>query len=214
MYRKITPFLITSIAALVYAIFIIIDETDLGWGWFAVFALLTIGLLLFIIDFGLKKWLRNYRKIIIAQASIIIISIIIYSLQFQTKTLIIPSNFNQEYVTIVYGFEDSEDLSISVFTLSKKIIIPKNGVLITSSDFDEDLPKTKIKTDSGIELNSDESDKGFIRFIESEIEQDGKIYKFRTWKIQEGFCCSYSIKEKEIYKNDLAIKLEEITASR
>ena len=199
-----------SIAALGYAIFIILKETDLGWGWFAVFALFIIGFLLFIIDFGLKKWLKHYRKIIIVQASLIIISAIIYSFQYRTKTLVIPSNFNQEYVTIVYGYEDSKKLSISPFTWNKRIAIPENGILITSSDFDEDLPKTKIKTDSGIELNSDQSDKGFIQFLESEIEQDNKIYKFRTWKIQEGFCCGYSMKEKEIYKNELEIKFKKL----
>lgn len=206
MYRKITPFLIISIAALGYAIFIIIKETDLGWGWFAVFALLVIALILFIIDLGLKKWLKNYKKILVAELIISLISIIIYSYQFRTKTLVIPTDFNEEYVTIIYGVSDSNDLSISAFTLNKEIKIPDNGILLTSSDFDENLPETEIKTDSGIKLNSNKSDKGFIPMIESEFEKNGKTYKFRTWKLQEGFCCSYSTKEKEKYKNELKTK--------
>ena len=68
--------------------------------------------------------------------------------------------------------------------------------------------------DSGIYLNSDETNKGFVRLAESEFESNGQNYKFRTWKIQDGFCCGYSTKEVEKYKTELKIEFEKIKASR
>ena len=212
--KKITPFLILSISSIIYAIFIVVKERNLGWGFFAVIALIVIGILLFVIDFGLKKWLKNYKKIFFSELLISIIVIVIYNYQFRTKTLIIPSDFDKEYVTIIYGVENSKDLSISGFTWNKKIEIPENGILLTSSDFNENLRETDIKMDSGIYLNSDKTEKGFTRMTESEFESNGRNYKFRTWKIQDGFCCAYSSKEVENYKTELKTEFENIKASR
>ena len=214
MLRKITPFLILSISSIFYAIFIVVKERNLGWGFFAVIALIVIGILLFVIDFGLKKWLKNYKKIFLTEFLISIIALVIYNYQFRTKTLIIPSDFDKEYVTIIYGVENSKNLSISAITWNKKIEIPKNGILLTSSDFSENLRETDIKIDSGIYLNSDETEKGFTRMTESEFESNGRNYKFRTWKIQDGFCCSYSSKEVDKYKTELKTEFKKIKAGR
>jgi hypothetical protein len=214
MLRKITPFLILSISSIIYAIFIVIKERNLGWGFFVVIALIVIGILLFTIDFGLKKWLKDYKKIFLTELLVSIIVVIIYNYQFRTKTLIIPSDFNKEYVSIIYGVENSKDLSISAITWNKKIDIPKNGILLTSSDFNENLRETDIKMDSGIFLNSDETEKGFTRMVESEFDSNGRSFKFRTWKIQQGFCCSYTSKEVEKYKMELKIEFEKIKAGR
>jgi len=214
MLRKITPFLILSILSIIGAIYIIIKERNLGWGFFLVFALIAIGIILFIIDFGLKKWLKNSKKIFKVQLSLSLIAIIIYSYQFRTKTLIIPSDFDKEYVTIIYGIENSKDLSITAFTWNKKIKIPPDGILLTSSDFTENLQETDIKTDSGIYLNSEEAKKGFTEIAKSEIEYNGQNYKFRTWKIQDKPCCFYTSKEIEELKTELKKQLEKIKASR
>ncbi len=130
------------------------------------------------------------------------------------KTLIIPTEFEKSYVTIIYGVENSKDLSISALTWNKKIEIPKSGILLTSSDFNENLRETDMKLDSGIYLNSNETEKGFTRMTESEFESDGRNYKFRTWKIQDGFCCTYTSKEVEKYKTELKTEFEKIKASR
>ncbi|HLW41976.1 MAG TPA: hypothetical protein VKY82_06375 [Flavobacterium sp.] len=214
MLRKITPFLILSISSIIYAIFIVIKERNLGWGFFAVIALIAIGILLFVMDFGLKKWLKNYKKIFLIELLIGIIVIVVYNYQFRTKTLIIPSDFDKEYVTIIYGVENSKDLSISALTWNKKIEIPKSGILLTSSDFSESLRETNIKMDSGIYLNSDQTEKGFTRIAESEFESNGRNYKFRTWKIQDKPCCFYTTKEIEKHKIELKKQLEKIKASR
>ncbi len=213
--KKITPFLILSISSIIYAIFIVIKERNLGWGFFAVIALIVIGILLFVVDIGLKKWLKNYKKLFLTELALLLLVVVVYNYKFnRTKTLIIPTEFNKSYVTIIYGVENSKDLSISALTWNKKIEIPKSGILLTSSDFNENLQETDMKMDSGIYLNSDETEKGFTRMTESEFESIGRNYKFRTWKIQDGFCCSYSSKEVEKYKTELKTEFEKIKASR
>ncbi|NEV92975.1 hypothetical protein G3567_02290 [Psychroflexus sp. YR1-1] len=212
--KKITPFLILSVSSIIYAIFIVFKERNLGWFFFVVIALIVIGILLFVIDFGLKKWLKDYKKIFLTELLVSIIVVVIYNYQFRTKTLIIPSDFDKEYVTIVYGVENSKDLSISAITWNKKIKIPNSGILLTSSDFNENLPETDIKMVSGIYLNSDETEKGFTRMTESEFKSTGRHYKFRTWKIQAGFCCMYTSKEVEKYKTELKNEFEKIKGSR
>ena len=213
--KKITPFLILSISSIIYAIFIVIKERNLGWGFFAVIVLIVIGILLFVVDIGLKKWFKNYKKLFLTELVLLLLVVVVYNYKFnRTKTLIIPTEFNKSYVTIIYGVENSKDLSISALTWNKKIKIPKSGILLTSSDFNENLRETDMKMDSGIYLNSDETEKGFTRMIESEFESIGRNYKFRTWKIQNGFCCSYSSKEVEKYKTELKTEFEKIKASR
>ena len=49
---------------------------------------------------------------------------------------------------------------------------------------------------------------------ESEFESNGRNYKFRTWKIQNGVCCTYTSKEVEKYKTELKTEFEKIKASR
>ena len=213
--KRFTPFLILSVASIIYAVYILIKETNLGWGYFVVFALVIIGIILFTIDFGIKKWLKNYKKIFITELTLSVLVILFYNYKFnRTKTLVIPSEFNESYVTIIYGVENSKDLSISALTWNKRIEIPKSGILLTSSDFNENLRETDMKMDSGIYLNSEETEKGFTRMTESEFESNGKKYKFRTWKIQDGFCCTFSSKEVEKYKTELKTEFEKIKASR
>ena len=44
-----------------------------------------------------------------------------------------------------------------------EVKIPTNGILLTSSSFDSDLHETKMKTTSGINLNSNETNLGWSR---------------------------------------------------
>ena len=207
--KKITPFLILSISSIIWAIIIVIKEKELGWGIFAVVTLIVIGIFLFAVDFGLKKWLKNYKKIFLTELTLALLIIVIYNYKFnRTKTLIIPAEFDKSYVTIVYGVENSKDLSISALTWNKKIEIPKSGILLTSSDFNENLRETDIKMDSGIYLNSDQTEKGFTRLTESEFKSNGRVFKFRSWKIQNQPCCFYTTKEIDEYKTQLVEKFE------
>ena len=212
--KKISPFLILGILLIVWSIYGFITDGT-GWGGVAAIAIFIFALIILIVDLGLKKFLKKYKRIFLTELIITLITIFIYNYKFsRTKTLIIPSDFNREYVTIIYGVKNSKDLSISATTWNKKIEIPKSGILLTSSDFNENLRETDMKMDSGIFLNSDKTEKGFIRMTESEFESNGQNYKFRTWKIQDGFCCSYSSKEVEKHKTELKIEFEKTKASR
>jgi energy-coupling factor transporter transmembrane protein EcfT len=212
--KKITPFLILGISLIIWSIYGFVTDGT-GWGGVAAIAIFIFALIILAIDFGLKKFLKKYKKIFLTELIIALITIFLYNYRFsRTKTLIIPSDFNKEYVTIIYDVENSKDLSISAITWNKKIGIPKNGILLTSSDFNENLRETDMKMDSGIYLNSDQTEKGFIRMTESEFESSGRNYKFRTWKIQDGFCCSYSSKEVEKHKTELKTAFEKLKASR
>ncbi|MFP3338754.1 hypothetical protein R0J91_12285, partial [Micrococcus sp. SIMBA_131] len=97
--KKITPFPILAIISLIYSIYILITDGQ-DCGIFIVFTLFVIAVVFFLIDFGIKKWLKNYKKIFITQLTLILVFAMIYGYQYRTKTLIIPTDFDKEYVTI------------------------------------------------------------------------------------------------------------------
>ncbi|OAD41386.1 hypothetical protein [Polaribacter atrinae] len=129
------------------------------------------------------------------------------------KTLIVNDSFDLEYISIIYGVENESDLSIKPWNWTKEIFIPDNGLLYTSSDFKENLPKTDIRFKKKKILN-DDSAGGFSEFPEMEFESNGKVYKFRTWKIQKEFCCSWSSKESDSLEIVIKKQFERKKASR
>ena len=52
-----------------------------------VLTLIVGGIILFAIDFGLKKWLKNYKKIFLTQLALALLVIVFYGYKFnRTKT--------------------------------------------------------------------------------------------------------------------------------
>ncbi len=207
MLRKITPFLILAILIFIFSIYILIKERE-GWGIFFVFTFFIIAIIIFFIDLGLSKWINDYRLLLLIESIIIAIIIFTYTYKHRTKTLILPSNFDKEYVTLIYGVDNNIDLSISALTWSKQIKIPENGILLTSSKANMNLPDTKIKLKSGIYLNSYQTKIRFKKMVESSFKSNGQVYKFRTWKIKEGFCCTFSKEEIKKYTTELKYQFE------
>ncbi|RZN79060.1 MAG: hypothetical protein EVB11_13000 [Winogradskyella sp.] len=213
MIKRITPFSILAIAIGIYCV-VGMFEDEMGWGFIFALVAIPLALIIWFVDVGLKKWLKNYKKIFLTEITLVFLVILIYGYKFnRTKTLIIPTEFEKNYVTIIYNVENSKDLSISALTWNKSIEIPKSGILLTSSEFEENLRETEIKMNSGIYLGSEETKKGFVQMSESEFQSNGRNYKFRTWKIQDGFCCSYTSEEVDIYKIELKTEFEKIKAS-
>ena len=213
MLRKITPFLILAIVSLIYSIYILITDGQ-GWGLLVVFALTGIAIAFFIVDLLLKKFILSWKKILWIESGILLILFGLY--QYENRPLIfeLPGNFSQDYVTVIYDVEDAKDLGINAFTLRKKIQVPNDGIIYTSSGLDENLPETDFKTSSGEYFSSTDNKKMFIKLTNSEFEYNGKKYAFRIWKIAEGDFLVSTSKEYDIYKNILIEAFEKRKASR
>lgn len=213
MIKRISPFSIFAIAIVLLCVYVMFAD-EMGWGFIFALIVIPIALVIWFADIGLKRWLKTRKKIFGVELSLIIIGILIYQNGERIKTLEIVSEFDKEFVTIVYGLESEKDLGISMFDWSKTIKIPSSGILFTSSNFDENLPRTEIKFDSGIYLGSENTDRKFSQLLESEFELDGKTYKYRTWKIQIGFCCMTSTLDNDEVESQLKKEFKYLKSSR
>ena len=91
MLRLLTPFMLISISAISYAIYLCITEDDLTWGIFLVIGMLISGMVFFALDFILRKWLNKYIKIVFAEVTLMLLAVLIYSYPFCiTKKLVLP----------------------------------------------------------------------------------------------------------------------------
>ncbi|TXE15370.1 hypothetical protein ES731_15415 [Psychroflexus gondwanensis] len=214
MKKYLTPLFLLFAFGLVFAIYLMFFVDETGWGTLAGIFLIAASLVSFIIDYFLKKGIKSFIKLIVIEILIIGICALLLTYSERKKTLIIADSFNKEYISIIYGVDNQTDLSITHLNWAKKIKIPESGILFTSSDFNENLPKTDIKYSSGKPINTNENNIGFSELPESEFESNGKIYRFRTWKIQEGFCCSWSSKESDSLIIERKKQFERRKASR
>ncbi|PIB37637.1 hypothetical protein BFP78_00245 [Gaetbulibacter sp. 5U11] len=205
--KKITPFLIIGILSIVFAIYKWIFDSN-GLGMISVYLLFIVGIIALLFDFGFRKWLKTFKKI--AFTELIIIGILISANQYKyhrTKTLEIPTDLNNKYVTIIYGVNGQPELEITDFTLTKNIVIPDNGILMTSTEYEIDLPKTKIKTTDNEYFKTKESNMTFGQFG-GKLNHNDKVYKFRSWQIGEKEnCCSHTGEEMKIYRTELKKEL-------
>nr|MBI1229819.1 hypothetical protein [Cytophagales bacterium] len=209
--KKITPFLAIGIISIFFGLYKWTFEGQ-GLGKVAVILLFVVAAVVLLIDFGFKKWLKTFKKI--AAVELIILGVLIAANQYQynrTKTLEIPTDFNHQFVTIIYGVGGQPHLGITDLTLAKIIKIPDNGILITATKYDIDLPQTKIKTADNEYYNTTESDVIFGQFG-GEIQFADKIYRYRSWQIgNKAACCSHTGEEIQIYELDLKRELKNET---
>ena len=137
--KKISPFLIIGILTIVFAVYKWIYNSN-GLDMISVYLLLIVGIIVLLVDFGFREWLKTFKKI--AFIELIIIGILISANQYKynrVKTLEIPIDLSNQYITIIYGVDGQPDLGITDFTLAKNIKIPDNGILMTSSKYDIDF---------------------------------------------------------------------------
>lgn len=184
-----------------------------GWGLLISFALIGFAVVFLIVDLLLKRFVKNWKKVFLIQSGIVLLLIGWYRYQNRPLIFELPENFSQEYVTVIYNVENENEFEINAFTLRKKIQVPENGIILTSSDISENLPKTDFRTADGEYYNSNRNQKMFIKLTDSEFEQNGKKYKFRTWRIGEGEFMVSTSKDYDKYKSEL-IKTFETKASR
>jgi len=207
MKLKITPFLILAVVSLIYGIYLLFVGVE--WDLFIAIFFIITSPVLFLIDIGLKKGFKTYWKLIVFELAVILSLYTIGNYQNnRSQILELPPEFDKTYITIIYGVQNGKDLGISAFTISKTLNIPETGIIITSSEFDENLPRTKIRLSNGIYLNSDQTNKEFVEMLENEFMTDSNLYKFRTWKIQDENCCFFTKNEIKQHKTDLKLLVE------
>ena len=109
------------------------------WGVGAILWLFGIYTILVLISFLLKKSKIKYRQIIEwTLIFVYVLSHTLYHLNWTVGSEIYFGNENQPFVgknqsfIIVFGIENQKELESNYFT-NNKIIIPKNGILLTSS---------------------------------------------------------------------------------
>lgn len=185
--------------------------TEMGgqqWEFLLVLALFGVSILLLISDLILKRYVKQWKKVLIIEFIVVFIFFGFY--QYQNRPLIfqLPENFSQEYVTVIYNVDSEKKLGINKFTLSKKIQVPENGIILTSSDISENLPRTEFESANGEFYNSNNSQKIFIKLSNSKFEQNGLQYDFRTWRLGEGGLMISMKKDFEEYKTELKTTLE------
>jgi hypothetical protein len=194
MKYKPTPFNVISVILILLSIWTAIRPDPEGWGFFfAIILILPIAALGLLIDFFLQKSLADkYKQIFLIEITIILLSVFFLSMTGRTKTFIIPNKLDSNHIVMIYGIDDTPKLPINFFTWDCEIKIPENGILLTSSSYDIDLPQTKMRTYSNIELNSDKTELGFGRAFDDEVNCKGKTYKYRSWLVQNNCCMSTS----------------------
>ncbi len=186
-YRP-TPLNIACGTAIGVAIYAAIRPGPEGWGYLMTLYLVPYILSGLIIDFMFQKFLQRYLLTFTFEAIILSTVYFCYSLEERTKTLIIPDKLQSHFIVLIYGVDNSAKLPD---TWNYSVKVPSNGILLTSSTFESDLPETKMKTYSGIELNTDKTELGWARITSDKFECQGKTFDYQFWMVDSS-CCVYS----------------------
>jgi hypothetical protein len=202
MKYKITPLNTLVVIGITYVIgsYILAKNDPMGFMFLSVIVVIPICLAILIIDWVIQIVAKTYGKIIFTELLLMCLLIVFFQYRERTKTLLISDNPKEQYVTIIYGVENAPQLPVNFFTWEYEVKIPKNGVLLTSTERTDDLPKTNVKTYLGIDLS--EKELGFGHFMESEIDCGTKQYKYKSWIIQK-HCCMTSSKDRDSLENVL-----------
>ncbi|MCU0391535.1 MAG: hypothetical protein MUE81_10485 [Thermoflexibacter sp.] len=200
MKYKITPFNVIAVALTLFAFIDYLRTKDpTGLGLLAVIYVLggVVGVLL--VDFLIQWLAKEYKKIIPIEMLMLGVVVFWIASMERTKTWLIPENFGEGYVTVIYDMEGAEKLPIHSFTWSYEIKIPESGILLTSTKFEDDLPKTDIKTYTGAVLD-EYKEEFFECLFESEMNCSNKNYKYKTWIVQKKKCEYASVKADSVRK--------------
>ena len=200
-YRP-TPLNISSGFLIGYSIYAAINPGPEGWGILFLFYFLPFGIIGLIVDFFIQKFSKKYLWIFVLESYLLGFLFLCYGWTQRAKTLVIPDRLGSPYVVMIYGVDGSPKLPKEVFTWKYEIKIPKNGVLLTSSVISNDLPKTIMKTYSGIELNTKSTELGWISLTSDKFDCNGRTYYYQSWMVDSS-CCVYSNHELDSFKINL-----------
>jgi len=194
-YRP-APLNIVCGLAIGLAIYSAIKPGPEGWGFLMTIYLIPVIIIGLLADFILQKFLSKYLLTFVIELLFLTVIYFAYSWTQRTKTLIIPDKLQSQYVVTIYGVENSVKLPSG---WNYDIKVPTNGILMTSSTFDSELPETKIKTYSGINLNLTETELGWVRITHDKFDCNGKTYEYQFWMVDSS-CCMYSNHDIDSFK--------------
>lgn len=205
MKYKPTPVNIICGILIIASIYFAIFSGSMGFGFLGLFYLLPIAILGLLLDYLGQKTFRSYLNLFLIEIGLVGAIFFVFKWQERTKTYIISDQREFDFVVTIYGVQDSEHLPINYFSWTYEIDIPDNGILLTSNTINSDLPKTKMFTKAGLNLQDREDtvDLCFGRASTSKIEVDGKYYNYEAWKIDKGGAISYSSNDIEELEDKL-----------
>lgn len=213
MKYKLTPINITCGLLIIASIYGAIYPGPMGFGVLGLFFLLPIALFGLLLEYFGQKTIKNYLRLFLVELALLMLLSFGFIWQERTKIYIIPDQREFEFIVTIYNVEDSEKLQIDLFTWTYEKEIPDNGILLTSSNKESDLPQTKVFTKSGLSLQDKKNtvDLSIGSASTSKIKIDSKTYDYQAWKIDKAGTIVYStndIKELEVELKEYLTRIQ------
>jgi len=197
---------ILNIAATIFIVYnFIVGDWD-NWGGVAKIALIGIGILGLLVDFGLQKIVKKYLFLNLIEL-LILTGIYFFNAQRESELIItLPDNFRGE-ITLIYGVSESDGLERDILTQNYRLSNINDRIIMTSTRLKNNVPKTKFITESGQELyiQSDTS-KIHIEVLKMDTYKcNNEKWNYTVWLIR----LNESFKKDKIF-SDLKVRLNEI----
>ena len=138
MKFRITPLLLLPIAIILYGAYSgLFESGNEGWGALFLMGFIGLGLIsliLYLISRAIFK--TKIRTQIIVE--LLLIGVLLFYIYKRSgeKKIVLPSNYDS-HVVMVYGVDKQRRLSKIFFTNKITIKVPKNGIVLTSSSFND-----------------------------------------------------------------------------
>jgi len=155
-----------------------------GWSGYFLITSIAISAVILVLDFLIQVVFRRYWVTLTLELALLSTIYIYGTWEDRYKEFVIPNNFTG-YIIVVYGLKGEPKLPKKTFALNYRIKVPANGIILTSSDMDDDYPNVKIKDESdGIT----EEDSFGLRLWYCPLPPDkyfckGKVINYKRWFI-------------------------------
>ena len=203
----LAPLNIASILLLLHTSYRFLIAKPFGYRLLGFAYAIPICLASFSIDFILRQSFANNLYPLLIELFILAVLVFWKMWLNRAKTFIIPDERSFEFVHNIYGVSNAKPLPVNKLTWRYKIEIPDNGITVTSTDINSDLPNTKLFTKSGLSLQDNKNSMSFCfaKVHSGQVEYESKLYNYQTWKIGRKGEITFSSSElKEIEKELLA----------
>lgn len=172
-------------------------------GMLGFFYLFPIGLILFGLDYLAQHFASNYARVATAEIVVIVVMACGYSWIHRTSTLLLPEEFDEEHIVVVYGVQNTPKLTSQGWLGTYNIQMPASGLLFTSSDVDSHFAKARIMK-SRVIGDSTSFEEKYGTFAESfRLNMGNNTYECHTWMISRNGTISYSSQTLQKIRTDV-----------